>query len=213
MTRVLPSTLTFACTGSRPEPYAAGPSLELDLRIVDGTGRRVHAIALRVQVRIDPRRRAHTPDEAARLTGLFGEPARWTETLNPLQLATVPVMVTSFTGETTVPVAVPLSYDLDVACHRYLSALDAGVIPLVLLFSGTLFYAGDDGVQVGLVSWSEEAAHDLPVTVWRGAMDAHFPGSGWVRLRRDTLDRLAAYRAEHALSWDAAVTSLLGGAP
>ncbi len=203
------STLSFACTGSRSEPYAAGPSIQLDLRVDDGTGRRVHSIALRVQVRIDPRGRRYTEAETARLSDLFGEAHRWGETLNPLQLATVPIMVGSFTGSTTVPVNIPLTYDLDVASGRYFAGLDGGHVPLVLLFSGTMFYAGDDGVQVGLVSWQEEAHHRLPVAVWRDAMDSHFPDAGWVRLRRDVLERLVAYRSENAVSWDDAVDRLL----
>jgi Family of unknown function (DUF6084) len=202
--------LRFACTGSRPEPHAAGPALQLDLRVEDGTGRRVHAVALRVQIRIDPRPRRYTAEETARLTDLFGEPNRWGDTLQPLQLATVPVLTPSFTNSTTVAVNVPLTYDLDIAAARYLHGLDAGEIPLTLLFSGTMFYAGDTGVQLGLVPWHEEAEHRLPVAVWRAAMDEHFPGSGWVRLRRDTLDRLAAFRSAHTLlSWDNAVERLL----
>jgi len=202
--------LRFACTGSRPEPHAAGPALQLDLRVEDGTGRRVHAVALRVQIRIDPRPRRYSVEETARLTDLFGEPNRWGDTLQPLQLATVPVLTPSFTNSTTVAVNVPLTYDLDIAAARYLHGLDAGEIPLTLLFSGTMFYAGDTGVQLGLVPWHEEAEHRLPVAVWRAAMDEHFPGSGWVRLRRDTLDRLAAFRSAHTLlSWDNAVERLL----
>ena len=202
--------LRFVCTGSRPEPHAAGPALQLDLRVEDGTGRRVHAVALRVQIRIDPRPRRYTTEETARLTDLFGEPNRWGDTLQPLQLATVPVLTPSFTNSTTVAVNVPLSYDLDIAAARYLHGLDEGEIPLTLLFSGTMFYAGDTGVQLGLVPWHEEAEHRLPVAVWRAAMDEHFPGSGWVRLRRDTLDRLAAFRSAHTLlSWDDAVERLL----
>jgi hypothetical protein len=202
--------LRFACTGSRPEPHAAGPALQLDLRVEDGTGRRVHAVALRVQIRIDPRPRRYSAEEAARLTDLFGEPNRWGDTLQPLQLATVPVLTPSFTNSTTVAVNVPLTYDLDIAAARYLHGLDEGEIPLTLLFSGTMFYAGDTGVQLGLVPWHEEAEHRLPVAVWRAAMDEHFPGSGWVRLRRDTLDRLAAFRSAHTLlSWDNAVERLL----
>ena len=203
------STLSFTCTGSRPEPYAAGPSIQLDLQVDDGTGRRVHSIALRVQVRIDPRGRRYSESETARLTDLFGEAHRWGETLNPLQLATVPVMVGSFTNSTTVAVNVPLTYDLDVASGRYFTGLDGGHVPLVLLFSGTMFYAGDSGVQVGLVSWQEEAHHGLPVAVWRDAMDSHFPDAGWVRLRRDILDRLVSYRSANAVSWDDAVDRLL----
>jgi hypothetical protein len=202
--------LRFACTGSRPEPHAAGPALQLDLRVEDGTGRRVHAVALRVQIRIDPRPRRYSAEETARLTDLFGEPNRWGDTLQPLQLATVPVLTPSFTDSTTVAVNVPLTYDLDIAAARYLHGLDEGEIPLTLLFSGTMFYAGDTGVQLGLVPWHEEAEHRLPVAVWRAAMDEHFPGSGWVRLRRDTLDRLAAFRSAHTLlSWDDAVERLL----
>lgn len=203
------STLRFACTGSRPEPYAAGPSVELDLLVEDGTGRRVHAVALRVQIRIDPRGRRYTDAETARLTDLFGEAHRWGETLTPLQLATVPVLVPSFTGSVRVPVPVGLSFDLDVASGRYFHGLDGGTVPLHLYFSGTVFYAGDAGVQVGLVSWQEEATHPLPVEVWRAAMDAHFPDCGWVRLRRDTLHRLAAYRSAHAMTGDDAVDRLL----
>lgn len=203
------STLSFTCTGSLAEQYAAGPTIRIDLQVDDGTGRRVHAIALRVQIRIDPRGRRYTESETARLTDLFGEPHRWSETLNPLQLATVPIMVPSFTGSVTVPVPLTLTYDLDVASGRYFAGLDGGHVPLVLLFSGTLFYAGDGGVQVGLVSWQEEARHQLPVAVWREAMDAHFPDAGWVRLRRDILERLVAYRSAHAVSWDDAVDRLL----
>ena len=202
--------LRFACTGSGVEPNSAGPAVRLDLLVQDGTGRRVHTVALRVQIRIDPRPRRYTEAETARLTDLFGEPSRWADTLNPLQLAMIPVLTPSFTGSTTVPVTVPLTYDLDIAAARYLHGLDEGEIPLTLLFSGTLFYAGDTGVQVGLVPWHEEAQHRLPVAVWRAAMDEHFPGSGWVRLRRDTLDRLAAFRSAQTLpTWDDAMDRLL----
>ncbi|WP_181784952.1 DUF6084 family protein, partial [Pseudonocardia pini] len=167
-------------------------------------------VALRVQVRIDPRPRRYSPAETARLTDLFGEPDRWGDTLTPLQLAEVPVLTPPFTGSTTVPVTVPLSYDLDVAAGRYLHGLDGGEVPLTLYFTGTLFYAGDAGVQLGLVPWHEEAAHRLPVAVWRAAMDEFFPGGGWVRLRRDTLDRLAAFRSANTLlSWDDALERLL----
>ncbi len=202
--------LRFACTGSRPEPFAAGPSLQLDLKINDGSGRRVHSVALRVQIRIDPRGRRYTPEETGKLGDLFGEPHRWGETLNPMQLATVAVMVPSFTGEITTPVKVPLSYDLEVTIGKYFNALDDGEVALVLLFSGTMFYAGDDGVQIGLVPWHEEAEHRLPVAVWRAVMDEHFPDSSWVRMRRETLDDLARYRSAHTLpTWDETIGRLL----
>jgi hypothetical protein len=200
--------LRFACTGARPEPYAAGPSVQLDLRVI--ADEPVHAVALRTQIRIEPRRRRYTAVEEDRLTDLFGEPARWGETLNPLQLATVAALVPGFTGSTTVPLAVPLTYDLDVAAAKYLHGLEVGDVPLLLLFSGTVFRGAPDRVQVGLVPWHEEATYRLPVAVWRAAMDAHFPDAGWVRLRRETLEALRAYRSERVLpTWDDTVERLL----
>ena len=200
--------LRFACTGARPELYAAGPSVQLDLRVT--ADEPVHTVALRTQIRIEPRRRRYTPSEQERLTDLFGEPARWGDTINALQLATVATMVPGFTGSTTVPLAVPLTYDLDVAAAKYLHGLDDGDVPLLLLFSGTVFRGAPDRVQVGLVPWHEEAAFRLPVAVWRAAMDAHFPEAGWVRLRRETLEALRAYRSERVLPiWDDTVERLL----
>jgi uncharacterized protein DUF6084 len=202
--------LRFACTAARPEPYAVGPSLELDVRVTAEAGRRVHAVALRTQIRIEPRRRRYTEEEGDRLRDLFGEPARWGETLNPLQLATVASLVPGFTGSTTVQVAVPLTYDLDVAAAKYLHGLDDGEVPLLLLFSGTVFWGPPGAVQVGMVPWHEEATCRLPVAVWRAAMDAHFPDAGWVRLRRETLESLRAYRSERVLpTWDDTVERLL----
>jgi len=206
--------LRFACTGARPEPFAAGPSLLFDLRIADTTGRRVHSIALRTQIRIEPRNRTYAPEEQARLVDLFGEPARWGETLNPLQLATVGSTLAGFTGETTAVITVPLTYDLDIAATKYCHGLAEGEIPLLLLFAGTVYYQGDTGVQVGPVPWSEEAPFRLPVATWRAAMDDHYPDSTYIRLSRTTADALSAYRSKHVITtWDETLERLLKEAP
>jgi hypothetical protein len=48
------------------------------------------------------------------------------------------------------------------------------------------------------------------VSVWRDLIAQHYPNTGWLRLDRDTLEALAAYRsARGLLSLDEAVTSLL----
>lgn len=202
--------LRFACTGARPEPFAAGPSLVFDLRISTDDGHRVHSVALRTQIRIEPRGRAYSDAEAARLVDLFGEPSRWGETLDPLQLATVGSTVLGFTGETTTEVVVPLTYDLDVAATKYLHGLADGAVPLLLLFTGTVFHAGPGGVQVALVPWHEEAAFRLPVATWRAAMDDHFPNSAYVRVSTETLDALSAYRSTLAApTWDDTFARLL----
>ena len=41
-------------------------------------------------------------------------------------------------------------------------------------------------------------------------MDRYFPGTGWVRISRATLDRLQAFKAARALTgWDEAFDHLL----
>ena len=97
---------------------------------------------------------------------------------------------------------------------KYLQALDDGVIPLELLFSGTVFHAGEDGrLRAGRISWESEARYELPVRVWREVMDRYFHGTAWIRLERDAFDALNAYRARHALpTWERAVEHLLDAA-
>ncbi|MEU6328210.1 DUF6084 family protein [Streptomyces sp. NPDC047049] len=204
--------LSFECTGVRADRYAAAPTLLFRLRITAAEEARVHAVALRCQLRIEPARRGYHPDEAEALSDLFGARSRWGSTLQPLQLAQVSLVVPGFTGETELDLPVPCSYDLEVAAGRYFRALRDGEVPLLLLFSGTVF-AGSGGFHVEPVPWNKEASVRMPVDVWQEMTEAHFPGCGWLRLPRETLDALLAYRSRHALpSWQTAVESLLATA-
>ncbi|SEG80465.1 hypothetical protein SAMN05216223_11235 [Actinacidiphila yanglinensis] len=203
---------SFSCEGVRADPYAAGPTLVFRLRIVATPGVRVHAVALRCQLRIEPARRGYQDAEAEGLSDLFGERARWGSTLLPVQFAQVSLMVPGFTGEVEVDLPVPCTYDLDIASTRYLHALAEGEVPLLMLFSGTAF-TGPGGFRVEPVPWDREASFRMPVHVWREMVEQHFPGCGWLRLPRDTMDALLAYRSEQALpSWDATVRALLDAA-
>ena len=47
--------LGFECLGAAADLYAAGPTLNLRLRITEPSGVVVHAISLRVQIRIKRR--------------------------------------------------------------------------------------------------------------------------------------------------------------
>ncbi|GAA2637325.1 MULTISPECIES: DUF6084 family protein [Streptomyces] len=202
----------FTCTGVRADAFAAGPTLVFRLRITAAGGARVHAIALRCQIRIEPARRGYGPAEAEGLADLFGERSRWGNTLQPVQFAQVSVMVPSFTGETETDLVVPCTYDMDIGATRYFEALTEGEVPLLMLFSGTAF-TGDSGFRVEPVPWDREAAYRMPVAVWREMVEQHFPGCGWLRLPRDTMDELLAFRSRHALaSWEATVRALLDAA-
>lgn len=207
----------FTCTGVRADPYAAGPTLVFRLRVTaggdpDSEPVRVHALALRCQLRIEPARRGYGPAEAAGLADLFGERSRWGTTLQPVQFAQVALMVPSFTGETEIDVVVPCTYDMDIAASRYFSTLEDGEAPLLMLFSGTAF-TGAGGFRVEPVPWDREASYRMPVAVWHEMVEQHFPGCGWLRLPRDVMDELLAFRSRHALaSWEATVRTLLDAA-
>ena len=205
--------LVFDCTGARPDRYAVTPAMSFLLRISETSGERVEAIALRCQIRIEPARRRYTPAEAERLGDLFGETERWAETLRPVQFTQVAVMVPRFTGSTEIELPVPLSYDMEIGATRYFAGLDGGEVPLLLLFSGTLFTMSGGRIQAGQVPWSKEASCRLPVSLWREAVDAHFPNSAWIRMSRPVMDELLRYKSRRALpTWDATIESLLAGA-
>jgi hypothetical protein len=204
------TALRFECLAAESDPYAFGPTVRFKLKVVNRTPDRVHSIALRTQVRMEPRRRRYSPEESAKLNDLFGDPSRYAETLNPMQLAELSVMVPSFTGEIEVTLDMPLTYDMEVASTKFFHNLDDGDVPLLMLFSGTIFYSTDAGVQFGQVPWHEEAEFKLPVSVWRQAMEEHFGGRAWIMLRKDKLDALAAYRSERTIpSWEETIERLL----
>jgi len=204
------ANLEFSCVGARPDKYAVVPSMSFQLRLAETTGQRIDAIALRCQIRIEPARRRYSAAEAERLNDLFGDTSRWAQTLKPMQLATVATMVSGFSGDIEIDLPVTFGYDLQVGSARYFTGLESGEIPLLLLFSGTVFATQDGRLQVQQVPWCKEAPYRLPLGLWREAIDAHFPGSAWITMSNDTLDELIRFKSRRALpSWDATVLALL----
>jgi hypothetical protein len=202
--------LVFDCLDVRPDRHAAAPTLLFRLQITELTRTPIQAMALRCQIRIEPQRRRYSREEAERLVDLFGEPSRWADTLKPMQFAYVDRMIPGFVGRTEVELPVGCTYDLEVAASRYFDALEEGEVPLLLLFSGTVFYGGEKGFRVEQIPWHKEASYRMPVSVWRELMDLYFPGSGWLRLRRDTIERLGRFKSGRALpTWDDALNALL----
>ncbi len=195
------TNLTLEVIDARPEPHAAVPTIMLRMRIAETTGATVHAIALRCQIRIEPQRRRYTADEEARLYELFGETPRWGDSLRPFLWTHVATTVTSFRGTTEVDLPIECTYDFEVAASKYLHAVEDGEIPILLLFTGTVFTKGQSGFAVEPVAWDLEAPFRLPVAVWRDTMDLYFPNSGWIRVSREHPRRAAAVqertRASH----------------
>jgi hypothetical protein len=202
--------LDIAVAGATAEPFAAIPTLSLDLRITDTSGQRIQALALRAQVRIEPQRRRYSPEESERLIELFGQPPQWADSLRPFLWTQVGTVVGAFHGTSEVDLHIPCTYDFEVSAARYLHGLDEGDIPLLLLFNGTIFRSGPNGMIVEPVSWHTESRYLLPVAVWRDVMDRYFPGGGWLRLPRDTIDALGRFKTDEALpTWEQAIELLL----
>ncbi len=205
--------LSFAVVGARPEPYAASPQLALRVRVAEAGGAQVHAITLRAQVRIEPQARRYDGAEAGRLVELFGGPERYGDTLRPLLWTHVSQTVLAFQAETEFDLPIPCSYDFEVAAHKYLSALADGDIPLDVMFSGTIFVRGANGIEAQLVPWNCDARYRLPVAVYRAAMDAHFPGSAWIRIDRATFDELYRFKTAGGFpTWERAIARLCADA-
>jgi hypothetical protein len=202
--------LSFSITDARAEKHAAVPMLNFRLRIREAAGVPIHAILLRVQLRIQPRRRAYSAAEKERLSDLFGTPDRWPETLQPLVWTQASALVPAFAGEVEINMPVTCTFDLEVASAKYLDGLDDGEISLIFLFSGTVFAKAENGFRVEQIPWENEATFRLPVQTWRTLMESHFPNGNWIRLRRETLDALRRIKARDALyTWDEVIGSLL----
>ena len=208
------SDLTFTVLDVAAEQFSVTPRLTARIGITAGDDEPIQAIALRCQIRIEPLRRTYSDDEADGLLDLFGPRERWVNTQRTFLWQHTTAMVQGFTGVTEVTLPLECTYDFEVAASKYLHALRDGHVPLLFLFSGTVFVPGERGFSVRQVSWDCEAQHDLPVTVWNDLVRLHYPHAGWVRLSHDTVTALAAYKsARGMLDFEDAVTTLLAEAP
>jgi len=203
--------LGFTVEGADAVPFAAVPTLGVRLRVESLGGQPIRSLVLTTQIRIAVTRRSYDPATQERLVEVFGAPSQWAQTLRSLLWTHTTLNVTAFTGSTVVEMPVPCTYDFEVAAAKYLHALEDGDVPLELLFSGTVFYTDEAGfLRTALISWDKEAEYRLPVRVWRDVMDQYYPGTAWIRLRKETFDRLYAYKAKRALpTWELAVEALL----
>jgi hypothetical protein len=200
--------LAFTVEDAARLEHAAVPTLRFALGIE--AGREIRSVLLDVQIQIPARRRGYDEDAHERLFELFGPVADWGTTLRTLLWTRMTVVVPAFSERTVVHLDVPCSYDLEVAASRYMDALSDGEVPLEFLFSGSVFYSGADGeLQTTRLSWESEAFYRLPVRVWKETMERYFRGTAWVRLSKDSFDRLSAYKSRNALAtWDDALEAL-----
>lgn len=203
--------LSFEVEGAEAVPFTVAPLLAFKLRLLNRDATEsIQSVALRCQIQIEATRRKYDAKEQERLLDLFGQPDRWSRTLRSMLWTHASVIVTPFAGSTKVDLPVPCSFDFNVAAAKYFAGLEDGEVPLNLMFSGTIFYENESGLQVEQIPWDREAKYRLPVKVWKEMMDIYYPNTAWLCLQRDTFDRLARYKMEFGIpTWEQALEKLL----
>ena len=204
--------LAFRIESAEAAQLSAAPQIIFKIRLTNADhAEMIHSVVLRCQVQLEVTRRRYSAEEQEHLHDLFGEPERWSQTLRNLLWTHVNVNVPAFTEETLVDLPVPCTFDFNVGATKYFHGLDDGLVPLCIMFSGTVFYTrGSESLQVAPISWDREARFSLPVKVWHDMMDSYYPNSAWLRVRRDTFDRLYEYKVRHGIpTWEQALERML----
>ena len=204
--------LKFEIISSEVKQFAIMPTLSFKLQITNATeNEEVYAAALKCQVMVEAIKRAYNESEKDKLHELFGEPFRWDETLKSFFWTIINIPVPRFTGKTVVEVTIPCSEDQAMAAGKYFYSVSDGDVPLAFLFSGTLFYKDTEGdLQISLVPWEKEAFYKMPASLWQNLMDIYFPNCRWLRVSKETYDKLVKYKAQSAYpTLETALESLL----
>ena len=194
-------------------PYAASPTLAFKLRVANkDAAETIHTVVLRAQIQIEVAKRRYTPEEQAGLRDLFGDTGSLGA--DPASRCCGPTRAPwcrSSRATTTVDLQVPCTFDFSVATTKYFNALNDGDIPVLLMFSGTVFYANEEGsLRVAPISWEKETKFRVPLKVWKDMMDAYYPNIAWLCLRRDVFEELHRYKVEHGIpSWEQVFERLL----
>ncbi len=204
--------IDFEVTGAEAVPYAAAPLLNLKLHLTNrDANEQIQNVMLRCQINLEVTRRQYTDAEKARMFELFGEPERWGQTLKTMLWTHANVVVQPFSETTSIDLPVPCTFDFNVAATKFFGGLETGEVPLLLLFSGTMFYRDEFGdLQIGQISWDKEAQFRLPVKVWQEMMEHYYPNSAWLNVRRDVFEQLKNYKMQHGFpTWEQALEKLL----
>ena len=207
--------LRLDIVGANAEAYAAVPTLRFTISVqCTGESKMIQSVMLTSQIRIAVERRTYAPAEQEKLAELFGTADRWGDTLKSLYWTHATTVIPSFDEKTEFALLVPCTYDLDVVTAKYFAGLSNGEVPLDFLFSGSVFYLDDERqLQTARLNWDAESRYRMPVNVWKEMIDHYFPNSSWLRLERDTIEKLYDFRAAHSLqTWERTLHALLDSA-
>lgn len=171
--------LNFQVSGVEPVALGLTPLLHFKLQITNASAAEpVAALLLQAQIQIASPQRSYTSLEKERLVELFGAPESWGRTLRNRLWAHSQATLSGFKDQADTVLPVPCSYDLNLAATKYFYALEGGEVPLLFLFSGSVFYFTPDGrLQVQRISWDKECTYRMPIKVWGELMEFHYPST------------------------------------
>jgi Family of unknown function (DUF6084) len=204
--------LDFKVTGVESAVNGVVPLIHFKLEVTNTPETEtIQSVMLQSQIQIYPTQRVYAVTEKEKLSELFGTPDRWGQTLRARLWTHSNTNIRQFTGRTEAILSVPCTFDLNVAATKYFYALEDGEVPLLFLFSGTIFYQTAEGrLQIQQVSWEKEFAYRMPIAIWKKMMDQHYPNTAWISMERDVFDRLYQYRRRVGVStWEQAIERLL----
>jgi hypothetical protein len=208
--------LKFTVTGVEAAARGLLPLLHFNLHISNQPPTEtIQAVMIQAQIQIQAAQRAYQSEERESLEELFGTPDRWGQTLRNRLWTHASTTVPPFRGDIKVILPVQCTYDFNVIATKYFYALEGGEVPLLFLFSGTIFYAGPQGqLLVQQISWDKECAYRMPAKLWSDLMNHHYPNSAWLSVRRDIFDRLSEFKRQNGLlTWENVFELLLEQSP
>jgi len=163
----------------------------------------IHVAALRCKIEIDASRRAYTAQDQERLKELFGESSRWADTMDTLLWTSASLIVPAFSETTSCDLLVPCSFDFNVAATKYFYGLEAGSVPLRFEFSGQVVFENSSGTLESAPLAGAQSSFSLPLSSWTEMMDLFYPDSVWLRLPRETFDRINQYKIDQGIpTWE-----------
>lgn len=133
----------------------------------------IESIRLRCQIQVEPARRRYSLAERPRFEALFGPAEQWVNAFRPLPCGNVEQLVPAFVSTTVTRLALP--HELPLTVQHYVAALQEGDVPLLLLFTGTIFYQTENRVQIAPIPWDCEARYRMPLETWRQFAAATVP--------------------------------------
>jgi uncharacterized protein DUF6084 len=204
--------LDFEVSGVEAAQRGLIPLLHFKIEIINRTpSETIQSVMLHAQVQIQSPQRSYSSGEKEKLRELFGRPEDWGHTLRNKLLAHSNCIVPGFVERTEAVLVIPCTFDLNVAATKYFYALEDGEVPLLFLFSGTVFYSNpDDRLQIQRISWEKEAAWRMPIAVWREMMDQHYPNTAFMWLDRGVFDRLYEFKRQQGFAtWEQTMERLL----